>query len=94
MFEIFKSFREFGFDVTSKSFINIVAPLETVGPNYCSNSSIVGSSINALIDGNESTAWATYQRDDPTQQYIVLEFLQQPIYVNTFYFYSLCSPPM
>ena len=93
MFEIFKSFREFGFDVTSKSFINIVAPLEAVGSNYCMNSSIVGSSINALIDGNESTAWATNQKNNPTQQYVIMEFVKRPIYIDTLYFDSLCGPP-
>ena len=94
MFEIFKTLRKLGTNVTSESFIKFEAPECSFYSNYCTNSSIEGGPITSIIDDNISTAWATTQNEDPTKQYVIMEFIQQPVYIHTLYFYSLCGPPM
>ena len=94
MLEIFKTFRDFGFQVANDKFIKFYSPEPDLTIDYCKNESIVGVQADALIDGNESTAWATNQKNDPTQQYVIMEFVKRPIYIDTLYFDSLCGPPV
>ena len=93
MFNIFETYRSFGFDVTQESFIKFEAPNPSIGSNFCEHTNINGVGATALIDGNKNTAWATDNKDDPQQQYVIMEFVQKPVYIKTFYFHSLCSPP-
>ena len=93
MINIFQTYRDFGFPVTSESFIKFESPAHNKDAAYCGNKSIYGSPPTALVDGNESTAYATLNTNDPSQQYIIMQFVQKPVYVNTLYFHSLCWPP-
>ena len=93
MFNIFETYRKFGFNVTVECFIKFQSPDYVINNHYCEHSNINGTGATALIDGNENTAWATESTNDPEQQYFIMEFVQKPVYINTFYFHSLCSPP-
>ena len=93
MFKIFETYRSYGFPVTSDSFIKLHSAAHFNGSRFCGNETINGAPNTAIINGNNSTAWANEETSSPDNQYVFMEFVHKPVYVNTFYFHSLCDPP-
>ena len=93
MFNIFEHFHKLGLDPKNTSIIDFESPISNSEPNFCGiGSGIIGHPPIALIDNNESTAWAN-EVEDSQNMWVLIHFVYAPVYIKTLMFHSLCSPP-
>ena len=91
MFYFFDRFRQLGNDPYDTSLIRFYTPTPHSTNMYCMGN-YNGIDATALIDGKNETAYANNEYV-PEQQYAIIEFVKAPIYINRFYFHTLCNPP-
>ena len=93
MFNIFENFRKLGLDANNQSLIRFESPVYQSQYNFCDQPHVTGSPPSALIGDSNNTAYANNYYSGPENQSIIIGFVLFPVYIQDFYFYSICLPP-